>query len=83
MSEPTDILISVAGQYVRRMLAGDKTIELRRRVIRVAPRTRVWIYTKAPHARIEAVGIVERIVTAAPNKLWRNFKTQAGITFSE
>jgi len=81
--EPADILISVADVYVTQILNGLKTVELRRRTLRISPGTRIWIYAKSPRSHVQAVAIADQIVTAPPEDIWRDFKNRVGISFDE
>lgn len=83
MPDRADILISLAQPYVGHVLSGRKTVELRRRAVNVPPGTRVWIYAKAPEASVAAVGIVQKVVTAAPKELWKEFGANSAITLAE
>jgi predicted transcriptional regulator len=83
MPDNADILISLAQPYIDHMVNGRKKVELRRRPIRVSPGTRVWIYAKAPQANFPAVGVVERVVTAAPSQLWKQFRRDSAVTLNE
>jgi predicted transcriptional regulator len=83
LAEAEDILISLHKKYVVQMLQGQKTIELRRRTVRVSRGTRVWIYSKAPHAVVEVLAIVDRVVSAPPEQLWNDYKDQLGISKAE
>jgi predicted transcriptional regulator len=65
---------------VQGMLEGTKTIELRRRAVHVARGTRVWIYSKSPYAVVEALAIVDRVISAKPEKLWSEYKDRLGIS---
>jgi predicted transcriptional regulator len=65
------------------MLDGKKTIELRRRALHVARGTRVWIYSKSPHAVVEVLAIVDRVISAKPEELWSEYKDQLGISKTE
>jgi predicted transcriptional regulator len=65
------------------MLEGQKTIELRRRAVRVSRGTRVWIYSKSPHAVVEVLAVVDQVVNARPAELWNEYKEQIGISKAE
>ena len=78
-----DILISVHQKFVERIAAGKKAAELRRRVLRIQPGCRVWIYTKAPDAAISICVTVDRIVTGAPQAIWRSHGAQLGVSRDE
>jgi predicted transcriptional regulator len=78
-----DILISLAPAYTRAILEGRKTVELRRRRIHVGNGTRVWLYSKAPTARIEGTACVQRIYEAHPKGLWSKYSDAVGISKAE
>jgi predicted transcriptional regulator len=78
-----NILISVRQKFVERILAGEKLAELRRRVPRIQPGCRVWIYTTAPDAVISVCVTVDRIVTAPPTKLWKAHSDNLGVSLDE
>lgn len=83
MAEAEDILISVHPRHVDSMVRGVKTVELRRRPLKLTDGCRVWIYSTLPRGSVEALGIVRSVVAAAPAKLWRDFGAQSGITKAE
>jgi predicted transcriptional regulator len=83
LDKAENILISVERKYVARMLSGSKTIELRRRALRVSIGTMVWIYSTAPHALVDAVARVETIVSGPPRNLWETYKERTGVTREE
>lgn len=83
MLEPENVLISVEGRHTVRMLNGEKTVELRRRPVRIGPRTRVWIYSKIPRGYLEALAIVDNVVEACPRQIWEDFGDRTGISRSE
>lgn len=62
------------------MLAGRKTVELRRRALRVPVGTRVWIYETIPGGRVAALAEVSAIDEAAPAEIWRRYRDRAGIS---
>lgn len=81
--EALEIVISVKPEYLKMMLDGDKTVELRRKAMKVAPGSRVWLYAKAPTAKIAAYASIERIVTAAPRTIWTRYHSGVGISLDE
>ena len=83
MLESANILISVDERYVRSMLAGTKTIELRRRAVRVPKGTHVWIYSKVPVGQLRACGIVKDVVEASPKEIWNHYGHLSGISALE
>lgn len=83
MHEVANILISVDERHVQNMLNGTKTIELRRRAIRIPKGSKVWIYSKVPVGEVCAYGIVEKVVEASPSEIWKNYGHVSGISLSE
>jgi predicted transcriptional regulator len=80
VSDCRDILISLAPMYTQAILDGRKTVELRRRRLRVGSGTRVWIYSKTPAARIEATAYIQSIHEGDPDTLWSDFGNATGIS---
>jgi predicted transcriptional regulator len=78
-----DIVISVQQKFVKRIVAGKKAAELRRRAPRIQPGCRVWIYTKAPEAVISICVTVDRIVTGSPQDIWRSHRSDLGVSLDE
>lgn len=66
-------IISLKPRYARLVLSGDKTVELRNRIVRLKPGTLIWIYATRPMARIVGVAEVESVVHAGPAEIWRRF----------
>lgn len=83
MNYSEEILISIRPKYVAKILRGEKTVELRRRHLKVSPGTRVWIYSKGPDGAISAHAEVSAVVTGEPRQLWQQFRSQVGVTQQE
>ena len=66
-------IISLKPRYARLVLSGDKTVELRNRIVKLKPGTLIWIYATRPMARIVGVAEVELVVHAGPAEIWRRF----------
>lgn len=83
MPEPSDILISVHGRFATGMIEGSKRVELRRRAPKVAPKTRMWIYEKAPTASVRALAILGEVDQLPPREIWKRHGNSLGITETE
>lgn len=83
MAEAEDILISVHPRHVDSMVRGVKTVELRRRPLKLTNGCRVWIYSTLPRGSVEALGIVRTVVVATPSVIWRDYGRKSGITKAE
>ena len=83
MNDNEHILISVQAKYVHKMLTGEKTVELRRRRLHIHPGTRVWIYTTAPSSVVEMSAVIDLVVIASPERIWRKYKASTGVCLKE
>ncbi len=83
MDRPCDILISVEERHASNMLAGNKSVELRRKPLNICSGTRVWIYSKLPRGQIQALAIVDEVIAGTPRKVWARYGAQSGITKKE
>ena len=83
MDDAGDILISLEERHTANVLAGRKSVELRRKLLNIGANTRVWIYSKLPRGQIQALAVVDEVVADEPNKLWKRFGTQSAISKSE
>src|SRR5882757_4574645 len=83
MSDDEHILISVEPRHAENILAGRKTVELRRRPMHVKVGAIVWIYAKRPVGSIVGCAKVRDIHLLAPQALWRRFCNDCCIPRSE
>jgi predicted transcriptional regulator len=83
MTDKQDILISLASKYAEKIFAGEKQVELRRRAMRVAPGSTVWIYVKLPVGSIVGRARVEAVHASSPASLWRRFGVVSGLSREE
>ena len=58
------------------ILSGDKTVELRNRVVRLKPGTSIWIYATQPLGSIVATAKVRKIVHGSPDEIWDRFEDE-------
>jgi len=75
-----DIIISLDREHTENLISGKKTVEVRRRRLRIPSGTRVWIYTKKPQGSINAVGVVLEVHEDSADVLWGKFSGQIGIS---
>lgn len=83
MPDAMNILISVEGRYADSMLSGQKRVEFRRRAPRVAPGTKVWVYSKLPKGMVALAAYIKDIVTDSPARIWKSYGKHAGVTRAE
>jgi predicted transcriptional regulator len=73
-------LISVKPEYFGRMMSGIKTVELRRRPIRVPIGTTVWIYETVPSGRVGAMAEISAVEEDTPAEIWNRYGDRTGIS---
>lgn len=78
------LIISVKPEYARKILTGEKTIELRKCAPKkVGKDGYILIYVTAPIKELWGIYKIENIIKESPNTLWENFGKQTGITKQE
>ena len=77
--EETDALISIHTNYADAILAGTKTIELRRRIPELSTGTRLWIYATRPTGAVIGFVTIRDVVRAHPAAVWRWHRDHTGI----
>jgi predicted transcriptional regulator len=83
MNDDEHILISLEPRHAENILAGRKTVELRRRPMNVKVGATVWIYAKLPMGSIVGHAKVRDVHLLAPQALWRRFGNDCCISRSE
>jgi predicted transcriptional regulator len=79
MTEAADAIISIHPCYADAILAGEKTIELRRRVPKLTSGSRLWIYATRPMGAVIGVVTIREVAKAAPSTIWRRHRSGAGV----
>jgi predicted transcriptional regulator len=77
--DATDAIISVHPDYARAILAGTKTVELRRRIPGLSPGTRLWIYATRPIKAVVGLVTIRGVARAHPAALWRKHHAGTGL----
>jgi len=77
------LLLSVRPVFVEKLLAGTKTVELRRIRPRVETGQSVLIYGTSPRMALLAHATVHMIEVAEPPMLWERVREAAGLTWNE
>lgn len=83
MANSEHILISLAPRHAKNIFDGVKHIELRRRPMKVAPGTVVWIYVTLPVGVLMGRAKIAALHTASPSTLWRKFGSVSGLAKNE
>ena len=76
-----DAIISIFPDHADAILAGRKTIELRRRVPVLPLGMRLWIYATRPTGAVVGYVTVERVTRARPLTIWRQHRKGTGIDY--
>src|SRR5258708_5468543 len=78
-----DYLISLQPHLTARILAGEKTVEFRRRASAIPNGSRLWVYSKLPTGCVEAVAEVAGLLRDRPDRLWKHFSELSGASQAE
>jgi predicted transcriptional regulator len=77
------ILISLEPRHAESILAGRKSVELRRRTMHIEPGTVVWLYAKAPVSAVLGFAIAGVSKALSPTAIWAQFSKAVGLTRDE
>ncbi len=84
MSEPDVLFISVKPHFIEKILAGEKSVELRRvRPKIAAPGTLVVFYASSPVCEVVGSGRIKQIDAATPTAIWERHRDELGLSRSE
>ena len=67
-------IISLKPRYAELVASGKKSVELRNRIVRLNPGTKVWIYATQPMGCVVAFAKVKSVVHDEPALIWRRFE---------
>jgi len=74
-----DAIISIHPTYADAILAGTKTIELRRRTPELRSGTRLWIYATRPTGAVVGYVTVQEVAKAHPTTIWKKHRAGTGV----
>ncbi|MFB7542617.1 ASCH domain-containing protein [Streptomyces zaomyceticus] len=84
MSDPERaMLLSVHPRFATAILAGTKTVEVRRQRVAAPPGTPVLLYATAPTMAIVGMARIASVQVASPREVWSASRTSAGISRRE
>ena len=83
MSDGDDALISIRPNFARAILAGNKTVELRRRLPSIERGTRLWIYATRPLGAIIGSAVVDEIIEGTPAEVWDMCRDRTAVSRCE
>lgn len=77
------LVLSIKPKYVNKILAGTKTVELRRTAPDLEPGASVLLYSSSPVKAAVGYATLQRVDTLSPNGLWAEVAANAGVTRAE
>jgi predicted transcriptional regulator len=77
--DAADAIISIHPTYADAILAGTKTIELRRRTPELRSGMRLWIYATRPTGAVVGYVTIQDVAKAHPQTIWRKHRSGAGV----
>jgi len=77
--DAADAIISIHPSYADAILAGTKTIELRRRIPELTSGTRLWIYATRPTGAVVGFVTIQDVARAHPRTIWQKHRNGMGV----
>jgi predicted transcriptional regulator len=77
------LFLSIHPRFVERILAGEKTIELRRRRPRSVAGDWIAIYATTPERCLSGIVQIKEVRVGGVRDMWRDARTHAGVTKEE
>lgn len=75
-----EAIISIKPRFAEAILSGLKTVELRRRIPTMHPKTRLWIYATRPVGAVVGSATLDRVVKGDPDRIWMDYGSHAGVS---
>lgn len=82
MNSPAAVLMSIKPVYVAAIMAGSKTVELRRRLPRDSKGLTLFIYSSSPERAVVAEAVIASTRLAPVDVIWRDEGERVGISRS-
>jgi len=84
ISSKNILLISVKPEFAKKIMSGEKTIELRKSAPKkVNKENYILIYVTSPIKELWGICKINNIIKDNPNAFWDNYGSQTGITKSQ
>ncbi|MGG7572906.1 ASCH domain-containing protein [Streptomyces sirii] len=77
------MLLSVHPRFATAILAGSKTVEVRRQRVAAPPGTTVVLYATAPTMALVGLARIAAVKVGSPRDVWRAHRSQTGISRRE
>lgn len=72
----SQVIMSLKPEYGNLVLSGSKTVELRNRIVRIEPGTKIWIYITRPIGEVVAMADLNSVIHDSPVAIWRRYCKQ-------
>jgi predicted transcriptional regulator len=83
---PTDaniLFVSIKPRFIEKILAGEKSVELRRVRPSVQPGARIIFYASSPSREVVATARIKAIDAGRPTAIWERHRAEVGLPRSE
>lgn len=77
------VFMSIRSRFVRLILSGTKTFELRKRIPKSAVGRSLLVYSSGEDKAITAYGTISRVISGSPEDIWSQYAEQLGVTRQE
>ncbi len=77
------ILMSIKAEYAKRVLDGNKKVEIRRRFSKKWIGHKVSLYASRPESSIVGEALIKKVVVGEPETIWERFHKDIGCTRGE
>ncbi|MEV7465899.1 ASCH domain-containing protein [Streptomyces kronopolitis] len=77
------MLLSVHPRFATAILAGSKTVEVRRQRVAAPPGTTVVLYATAPTMALVGLARIAAVKVGSPREVWSAHRSQTGISRRE
>ncbi len=82
-SPESGIVMSIRAKYARKILSGEKKVEVRRMFSKKWKSSKVTIYASRPERSLVGEALIKDVVFDKPENIWRRFPDQIGCTKEE
>lgn len=83
MTTPRTLLLSLRPRFANAILAGTKTIEIRRRPVNAASGTPVILYASSPLRAVVGTARLASVDTHDPDTAWHRYRRTFGLSRDE
>ena len=79
MFDDAHAMMSIKPRFASSILAGQKTVELRRCFMNLPKGSKLWIYSTLPVGAMVAVATLHQTIRDIPAELWMKYNDRIGI----